>query len=199
MSKKKESKESDFLFVGPMAAGKTCIMKALSGGTAPDFHLQSGIEKGKRGFIVNPKKLYEIGGRQINNHVIIDYMRSTKNICFVFNGIELLGELNNWEKGGINTSFLTHWYRESRKIEDSGSKNCHIWFIATHKDEYKGDDMVKDIIQATHIANDKYKEIAGSSSKRYIYHDSLNGALFAVNAMKKSDVIDIYCKIKSKG
>lgn len=186
-------KEQDFLFIGPQAAGKTCIMNALLEKDIPKDHWATDKTEDKRGFF-SKTTLCEIGGKEINDDELKDALSKAKHICLVFNGPELLEEVKEWQKGGINTSFITYWYRFSRGIR----KNRNIWYIATHKDKYYGKDLAGDIKAAINDANEEYHKLCDHLEPRYIFHDSMNGSLFAINALNSDEVIDVYHKIKKQ-
>lgn len=197
----------DFLFLGPQGTGKTCIMNILKEKSIPSTYLASGTVFDKRGTVIPfvPKtSLCEVGGFHSLDKDRISNIHGAKNICFVINGPEFLEEVRNWKNGGINSSFLTHWYRiilgerqkQDKKTKDK-EKVGHIWIIATHNDIYQGGNLDNEIKNAIKVANEKYlEEVTGSGAPRYIFHDALNGAFFAINATNKDEVLDVYHKIK---
>lgn len=161
-------------------------MAALKQKHAPQVHVQTWVDECVRGTLKRTR-LCEIGGYRNLDNERAECIQNDTNICFVFNGPQLLTDVRSWQQGGETTSFLSHWY----KIIQSQSAG-RIWFIATYNDEYSGQNLVSDILQAIESANRAYREVAGAASKRYAFHDAMRGSLFAINAMNAKEVIDVY-------
>lgn len=68
-------KEQDFLFIGPQAAGKTCIMNALLEKDIPKDHWATDKTEDKRGFF-SKTTLCEIGGK-LTSDDIPSYINNT--------------------------------------------------------------------------------------------------------------------------
>lgn len=205
----KEKKEKvDILLVGPQKAGKTTIFKALKGekitgdyyttqAQRPDdisLHIRNWISRQ----FYKKKKVFDTGGKEFDR--IKKWIDSNDAECviIVFNGMELLTEMQTPETGGETTSYI-----KMLLTIFSNKKGIKLIFIATHKDKYAEIieppkdkfaevSMKSEIIRKTQEINSRYKSLFGGKG-RYPY--DLEGRLFEVNATDKDSVSFVFKEI----
>lgn len=183
MSKKK------ILLIGPQCTGKTCIIKILNGDAAPTEHIQTLEQKTirKGGLVFTKKEITEIGStQQIPERERKDGILCSDAIVFVFNGIEILNEMKNWQNGGETTSFLRNYFNFA--MEKKFTKR--IYFVATHKDQCN--EMRSKILNYAEKANHEYVKFSGGSPRYNFYQEMAGGNLFPIDARDEKDVNDLY-------
>ena len=185
-----EKKKYDLILIGPQIAGKTALLRTLLGEEPSEHYATQSNGEGKtigRWF----KKLFvlDAGGKFNEFEKYSLWCKEAKKIIFVFNGCEMLEEVQNFEKAGKNTSFC-------RRVCSDLEKDANICFVATHKDSYQGKNLVGEIHQSIEKANETYGEQFPNLSKRYHpFSKMMNGRLFAVNALNKDEVKVLFEKI----
>ena len=197
---------ADILLFGPQAAGKTQLYYSLRGLSYEDPR-QTGQEDytvkkdtifGKLGF--SKYTIHEIGGKDIylnNKGFLNQEFGSNTKILFVFNGIDLIEELKNYKQGGYISSILRCYVMPA--LAEDVDKSCQrdIFFIATHEDEYDGEemDMGTEIFTCLEKANEEYRKVANGT--RYPFKKLLRGNLFCVNATDSAQVCKIFKNINN--
>lgn len=209
-----KSKELDLIFVGPQAAGKTTLFQVLQGNEAPQRHeatasngeSQTVRTMSKSGVFdrINPFKVFtgnvfggkvsilDAGGKMSEFNHYMEWCRKAEKIIIVFNGIELLDEVENCEEGGETTSFCRMLLSQLHEIDAS-----NLYFIATHADWYSGGGGMCDEIQKRiKHANERYAALF--NSKRYPMFGDMLGRLYEVNATDSASVQNVFSSILSQ-
>ena len=198
-----KSKESDLIFVGPMAAGKTTLFQVLQGNETPKVHtatisngeivtIRTGAKKSFFGLIKKRITVIDAGGKTSEFNHYLEWCKKAEKIIIVINGIDLLREVDNCREGGETTSFCKMLLSQLHEIDAS-----NLFFVATHADLYNGRDTMCDEIQKRiKKANDEYAALF--NSKRYPIISDMLGRLYEVNAKNSAAVEKLFSSILSQ-
>lgn len=199
-----KSKESDLIFVGPMAAGKTTIFQVLQGNKPPMKHdatqsngksvpIRTSAKPRFFGLFDGKISVIDAGGKDSEFKRYKEYCKKAEKIIIVFNGIELLDEVDNSKEGGVTTSFCKMLLSQLYEIDAS-----NLYFIATHADQYSGREcMCEEIKKRIKQANEEYSSLF-NNSKRYPMFSDMLGRLYEVNATDPSSVQKVFSSILSQ-
>lgn len=191
--------KSDMIFVGPQAAGKTTLLQVLQGKEPPQKY-EATISNGEAttirtiakpifwGWFNGKTSVIDAGGKTTEFNNYKNWCQKASRIIVVFNGIELLDEVENCEKGGETTSFCKMLLSQLHEIDAS-----NLFFVATHADWYKGNNMCDEIKRRIKQANDEY--YASFNSKRYPMISDMLGRLYEVNATDQASVKNVFSSI----
>lgn len=196
---------ADILLFGPQAAGKTQLYHSLRGVEYNDPQ-QTGQEDYKVNkdnllgwFGLSKYTIHEIGGKKLFNvskEFFHQAFLSNSKLIFVFNGNEFIDELRNYKQGGEISALLRSYIMPALKENESDLDSPRdITFIATHEDEYNGEerDMETEIFSFMEKANEEYCKVANST--RYPFKKLMRGNLFCVDATDSAQVSEVFKKI----
>lgn len=194
------NKENDMIFIGPQAAGKTTILKVLGGDVAPTRH-EATISNGKPtqiktsarrkffGLIRGKVSVIDAGGKQSEFRNYQEWCNNAEKVIIVFNGVELLNEIEDYKEGGETSSFLKMVLSQLEEIDASD-----LYFIATHADLYRGGGSLQEAIQQRiNRVNEDYVSLF--NTKRYPMISQMRGCLFEVNATDPNSVEGVFSSI----
>ncbi len=193
----------DVVLIGPQAAGKTTIYSILKGKSIPDDHYatqgqppenRSPRTRGlwDRMFKKNMWFL-DLGGGEFDRFEKWIKDNDVEYVIIVFNGVELLKEMDEPEKGGRTTSYCKMILSKMK-----GKEGVKVKLVATHKDifdesmkdEFDGS-MKDEILRKIQKVNGEYKSFF--ATKRYPF--DMEGRLFEVKAKEKDSVIAVFKEI----
>ena len=142
--------------------------------------------------------LQEIGGKDIflrSEKKLREAFTKNKKLVFVFNGNELIEESQQYQQGGY-ISCLLKCYVLPLLEENGSNRESDLFFIATHKDNYKNieKDMAAAIMSGLSHANEEYRKVANAF--RYPFISLMRGNLFCVDARDYEQVNNVFQQIK---
>lgn len=197
---------ADFLLFGPHGAGKTQLFHSLKRlvyndpqqtGQA-DYTVKTDTLLGWIG--LSKYTIHEIGGKDIYLHdkeFLHQAFWTNLKLVFVFNGNEFIEELKNYHQGGQISAILRCYVMPALMEKEAEFDRQHDFvFIATHVDEYKGNerDMETEIFTCLEKANEEYRKVANGT--RYSFKTILRGNLFCVDATDFDQVSKVFKNIK---
>ena len=170
------------LLIGPMEGGKTQLIKTLKCEPYPQYDQTNEAPKsdeiktdtflGKLG--LDHIKITEYGGLVTGWDRSLKEIKKYDAVIFVFNGVEFLKQLKDYENGAQTTSRIRQLFSQMKNNEERIRKK--VFFIATHADEYSGD-LGNDIHSYMGLANKEYKSVS-NNSLRYPFYNYFEGAKF---------------------
>lgn len=196
------------LLVGTPAAGKTTFVSIVKTGKAPSEYVETEVNKIRVSVF---KKILDTGGLERNDETkYSQWIKDSERICFFFNGIDFLKEIEDFYSGGEISSKIVFYVLNP--LKDNKDK---LFFIATHddgfsafKDEYikkhgkdryfevygDSNDMKTAIITRLNDANKKYNELCGTN--RYAFSQLLGGQhFFCINTTNVEQTKKVYNEI----
>ena len=212
------------LLVGTPAAGKTTFASIVKYGKAPDKYIETDVDEIRKGRLIK-KTILDTGGLERNDELKYrKWIDESKKICFFFDGIKFLNEIENFYEGGEISSKIS-FYVLKPKIEkgydgkEEGTKKpfdtTKLFFIATHDDEFvtfkqnyikehgakkfeevfgNSNDMRSAIIARLKSANREYAKLCGTN--RYAFSTLFGGVHFlCINTTDKRQTLEAYKQI----
>lgn len=194
------SKKNDMIFIGPQAAGKTTLFEVLQGDAAPTKHAAT-VSNGEPTTIkISAKRRFfnllrgkvsviDAGGKMSEFRHYKEWCNDAEKVIIVFNGVELLREIDDYKEGGETSSFLKMVLSQLEEIDASD-----MYFIATHADHYRGGGSLQEAIQQKiNRVNEEYVSLF--KTKRYPMINQMRGCLFEVDATDPNSVDGVFSSI----
>lgn len=204
------------LLVGTPAAGKTTFASIVETGKVPSTYVETEVDEIRYGgFLgINRKKVLDTGGLERNDETKYSkWIDESKKICFFFDGIKFLKEIEDFYNGGEISSKILYYV--VKPLKEKKMNNTRLFFIATHddvfstfKDDYikvhgkdkyievYGDstDMKAAIITRLNKANSEYSSLCGTN--RYAFSQLLGGQhFFCINTINVEQTKKVYKEI----
>ena len=118
-----------------------------------------------------------------------EWCNDAEKVIIVFNGVELLREIDDYKEGGETSSFLKMVLSQLEEIDAS-----NLYFIATHADLYRGGGSMQEAIQQkVNRVNEEYVSLF--KTKRYPMISQMRGCLFEVDATDPDSVEGVFSSI----
>ncbi len=194
------SKKNDMIFIGPQAAGKTALFKVLQGDAAPIKHETTASNGEPKTIKTSAKRWFfnllrekvsviDAGGKMSEFRKYKEWCNDAEKVIIVFNGVELLREIDDYKEGGETSSFLKMILSQLEEIDVSD-----MYFIATHADHYRGGGSLQEAIQQKiNRVNEEYVSLF--KTKRYPMISQMRGCLFEVDATDPNSVEGVFSSI----
>lgn len=210
------------LLIGRPSSGKTCMAKLMSGEDSPQRYIATvnpteyDADDGSWFFNMGSTTIVDIGGNDQNVFNWMHYIFDEGDfdfIFYVFDGNELLKELDNhWKGGPIGAEIRNEFKRgiqiklgimakedgvkpeelkEIREAMDTLLPNGippNTYFIATHRDKCYLGNMKNKIIE-------KMKSIQDEYPGRYLFHKRMLSSLYTINATNAEEVKQMFKSI----
>lgn len=193
---------ADILLFGPHWAGKTQLYHSLR-----RLDYNDPQQTGEADYTVKKENLlgwfglskysiHETGGKDrflFDKELLHQAFLSNSKLVFVFNGNEFIDELKNYKQGGQISALLRCYVMPALKEKEADLDSPQeITFIATHEDEYDGNerDMETEIFTCLEKANEEYRRVANGT--RYPFKKLMRGNLYCVDATDSAQVRQIF-------
>ena len=205
---------NNLLLVGTPAAGKTTFVSIVKTGKAPNTYVETEVEKIKTWRKLKHIKILDTGGLERNDESkYSNWIDESKKICFFFDGIKFLQEIEDFYNGGEISSKIIFYVL--KPLKDKELDDTRLFFIATHDDifsEFKdryikmhgedkfiqvygnSNDMKAAIITRLNYANQEYSILCGTN--RYAFSQLLGGQhFFCLNTTNVEQTKKVYEEI----
>lgn len=190
----------EFVLVGPPMSGKTTILTVLRKKIPQqnEYYQTNGTQKknykkiNKTLGIFGGTGFHDTGGNSSDVDKYAQWIKESKYVLLVFNGLNFLEEVKGTQGGEIG-SLIRNVILPALK-ECNKSKDKHLFFIATYSDQYKGD-MKADILKMMKESNETYKALVGVDRYPYLAAMKISHHFFCINAMSSADVSKTYNEI----
>lgn len=205
---------NNLLLVGTPAAGKTTFVSIVKTGKAPSTYVETEVEKIKTWRKLEHIEILDTGGLERNDETKYSkWIDESKKICFFFDGIKFLKEIEDFYNGGEISSKILYYV--VKPLKEKKMNNTRLFFIATHddvfstfKDDYikvhgkdkyikvYGDstDMKAAIITRLNKANSEYSSLCGTN--RYAFSQLFGGQhFFCINTINVEQTKKVYKEI----